>query len=68
MALAYLIEVAERSRIDGSLEGGYTIECSDVHELGEAIAELEDLISEEPITSEYPCHSCEWNVKEVSNV
>jgi len=53
----FQIHVAETSRIDGSLEGGYIIDCNSQEEFDAELADLYSIIDREVLTDEYPCNS-----------
>ena len=58
----WLVEVAEICRLEGSLEGGFSIICRTEDELNEAIKELEAEIADETFDDVYYFHSLKWFV------
>ena len=60
----WVIEVAEISRIDGSLEGGFAYVGETKEEMLQAIKELEDEIQSEVLTDDNPFNSLEWYIDE----
>ena len=59
----YIIDVAETSRIDGSVEGGYKIICDTEFGLERALLDLENQIDREVLSDVYPYHSLKWFVR-----
>ncbi len=64
MKSRYVIEIAETSRIDGSLEGGFSVLCDSMEEVNSVISELEYDIENEVLSEDFPFKSLKWKVKE----
>ena len=64
----WVIEVAEISRIDGSLEGGFAYVGETKDEMLQAIRELEDEIQSEVLDDDNPFNSIKWHIDENADI
>ena len=64
----WIIEVAEVSRIDGSLEGGFCYVGETKEEMLQAVKELEEEIQAEVLDDDNPFNSLKWHIDENANI
>ena len=62
---SYVVEVAEICRIDGTVEGGFSVPCSCGKAADMVVDELLDELSREVLTEEFPFYSLKWNIRKV---